>query len=85
MGSAPLEHSIIVMAITAADDCTQNVRMPPKSRKTSVVQNDVGSNEAKKLSNAWFSPRCISVPVMRSVPSPSSRNDRPNKKSPMKR
>ena len=71
------------MAITAADDCTQKVMMPPNSRKISVVRNDVGSNEAKKLSNVSFSPRFISVPVIRSVPSPKSRNDRPKRKSPI--
>ena len=73
------------MAMTAADDCTQNVRMPPSSRNTSVVTNDVGSNDAKKSSSAWFSPRFISVPVARSVPSPNSRNDSPKRKSPMYR
>ena len=83
MGRAPLEQSIIVIAITAADDCTQNVRMPPNSRKMSVVRNESGSKEAKKSSSAWFSPKCISVPVARSVPNPKSRNDRPKRKSPM--
>ena len=52
MGRAPLEQRIIVMAITAADDCTQNVRMPPSNRKISVVRNELGSNEAKKSSSA---------------------------------
>ena len=52
MGSAPLEQRIIVMAMTAADDCTQNVRIPPNSRNTSVVRNELGSNEAKKSSTA---------------------------------
>ena len=52
MGSAPLEQSIMVMAMTAADDCTQNVSMPPSRRNTSVVRNDAGSNEAKKSSKA---------------------------------
>ena len=83
MGSAPLEHRIMVMAMTAADDCTQNVRMPPSKRNTMVVTNDVGSNDAKKCNKASFSPRCISVPVTRSVPRPSNRNDKPKRKSPM--
>ena len=71
------------MAITAADDCTQNVNTPPNSRNTSVVTKLVGSNEAKKSSTVWFSPRCISPPVILSVPRPSSRNDSPNRKSPI--
>ena len=83
MGSAPLEHRIIVMAMTAADDCTQKVRIPPKSRKMSVVEKDVASKEEKNSSTAWFSPRCISMPVMRSVPKPRSRNERPKRKSPI--
>ena len=85
MGSAPDEQRIMVMAITAADDCTQKVITPPNNRNTSVVEKDVGSNELKKLSNASFSPRFISVPVIRSVPKPKSRNDKPKRKSPMKR
>ena len=83
IGRAPLEHRIIVMAITAADDCTQNVRMPPRSRKMSVVENDEGSKDEKKSSTALFSPRCISMPVARNVPKPNSRKDRPKRKSPM--
>ena len=82
MGRAPLEQRIIVMAITAALDCTQNVRIPPSTRKTMVVRNDVGSNDEKKFSSASFSPKFISVPVARSVPKPKSRNDRPKRKSP---
>ena len=83
MGSAPLEQSIIVMAMTAAEDCTQNVSMPPSRRNISVVENDVGSKEEKKSSTAWFSPRCISMPVARRVPNPSRRKDMPKRKSPM--
>ena len=83
MGRAPLEHRIIVMAITAADDCTQNVRMPPNSRNSRVVRKLFGSNEAKKASTAGFSPRRISVPVIRSVASAKMRNARPKRKSPM--
>ena len=71
------------MAITAADDCTQNVRMPPNSRKSNVVTNELGSNDAKKLSTAGFSPSRISVPVTRSVAKAKMRNARPKRKSPM--
>ena len=48
-----------------------------------VVENAVGSNDAKKSSTAWFSPKCISMPVARSVPRPRRRNEMPKRKSPM--
>ena len=73
----------MVMAMTAADDCTQNVSTPPKSRKTSVVRNDFGSNEAKKFSTVSLCPRSISLPVSRRVVSPSSSRPSPKRKSPM--
>ena len=75
----------MVIAITAADDCPQNVSTPPNSRKMSVVQKELGSNDAKKSSTACCSPRCMSIPVWRSVPSPRNMNEIPNRKSPMKR
>ena len=37
MGNTPVEHSRIVIAITAADDCTIHVMMVPAARKTSMV------------------------------------------------
>ncbi len=83
MGSAPLEHRIIVMAITAADDCTQNVMTPPNSRKSSVVPKELGSNDAKKFNSAWFSPKFMSCPVLRSTAKAKMRKARPNRKSPM--
>ena len=83
MGSAPLEHRIIVMAITAADDCTQKVSIPPKSRKSRVVRNDCGSKEAKKLSTVSLCPRSISVPVTLKVVRPSNSSPRPKRKSPI--
>ena len=52
MGNAPLEHRIIVIAITAAEDCTQNVNTPPNNRNINVVENDVGSKDAKKSNTA---------------------------------
>ena len=82
MGSTPLEQSIIVIAMTAADDCTHMVRTPPIIRNTSVVAKLVGSNDEKKSSTAWFSPRCMSMPVWRSVPRPRNMNATPKRKSP---
>ena len=85
MGSTPLEQSIMVMAMTAADDCTQSVSSPPSSRKLMVVRKLSGSNELKKSSTAWLSPRSMSMPVWRSVPSPRNMKDIPKRKSPMYR
>ena len=73
----------MVMAMTAADDCTQKVITPPRNRNISVVRNEFGSNDEKKLSSASLWPRSIWVPVMRSVPSPRIRKARPKRKSPM--
>ena len=69
--------------MTAADDCTQKVRMPPNSRKMSVVRNELGSNEAKKFNTIWFSPRCMSCPVWRRTANANIKKAIPNRKSPM--
>ena len=82
MGMAPVEQSSIVIAITAALDCTQNVITPPSSRKMRVVENEFGSNEAKKAVTAGLWPRSMSLPVPFSVARPSSRNASPKRKSP---
>ena len=38
IGMAPLPQSNMVMAITAADDCTQKVSTPPRSRNAKTVR-----------------------------------------------
>ena len=38
MGSTPVEQSRMVMAITAADDCTMQVMMVPIKRKMMMVR-----------------------------------------------
>ena len=83
MGRTPLEQSIIVMAITAADDCTHMVSTPPMSRNTMVVTKLLGAKLEKNSSTGWLSPRCISIPVWRKVPSPRNIKDIPKRKSPM--
>ena len=50
MGSTPVEQSIMVMAMTAADDCTHMVSMLPMTRKVSVVRKLLGSKLEKKSS-----------------------------------
>ena len=49
---APVEQSSMVIAITAALDCTQNVITPPSNRKMIVVENALGSNDAKNAVTA---------------------------------
>ena len=80
---APVEQSNMVMAITAADDCTQKVSTPPRSRKMMVVEKALGSNDMKKSVTAGLLPMSIDVPVAFSVVSPSSRRPSPKRKSPM--
>ena len=80
---APVEQSNIVMAITAADDCTQNVMTPPRIRKTSVVQNELGSNDLKKEVTTSLLAKSIDIPVAFSVVRPKSKRPIPNRKSPM--
>ena len=38
IGSTPLEHNTIVMAIRAADDCIQKVSTVPMSRNENIVK-----------------------------------------------
>ena len=82
IGSAPDEQSIMVIAMTAADDCTHMVSTPPMSRNMIVVEKLCGSNCEKKLSTASFSPSCMSMPVCRSVPRPRNMKAMPKRKSP---
>ena len=79
---APDEQSNIVMAITAALDCTQNVITPPSNRNVSVVRNESGSNDWKNAVTVGLLPRSMSLPVMRKVVRPSNRKANPKRKSP---
>ena len=83
MGIAPVEHNSIVMAITAADDCTQKVMMPPNSRNIKVVTNEFGSKLLKKLVTASLLAKSIDMPVAFSVVSPNSNKPIPKRKSPI--
>ena len=85
MGRTPLEQSIIVIAITAALDCTHVVSTPPMSRNSRVVVKLFGSNDEKKASTASFSPRCMSIPVCLRVPRPRNMKAIPKRKSPITR
>ena len=79
---APVEQSSMVRAITAADDCTQKVSTPPRSRKMMVVEKASGSNDIKKFVTSGLLPMSIDVPVAFSVVRPSSSRPKPNRKSP---
>ena len=82
MGIAPVEHSSIVMAITAADDWTQKVIIPPNTRNIKVVRIELGSKDLKKEVTVSFSARFMDIPVAFSVVKPSSNKPIPNRKSP---
>ena len=86
MSSTPVEHSVMVMAMMAADDCTQSVRIVPISRNSSDVQMLGSLKLAKKACTASaYSPVTASEPVAFSVPRPKKRNATPKRKSPMMR
>ena len=84
-GMAPVAQMVMVMAMMAADDCTQSVSTVPMSRKMSMVKTYgmlPSVNCRKKLVTAGFSSRCMSIPVALRVPSPRKRNPAPKRKSP---
>ena len=83
MGSTPVEHRIIVMAMMAALLCTHIVSTEPMSRNVMVVTKLFGSNEEKKSSTGWLWARSMSMPVWRSVPRPRSMKLTPKRKSPI--
>ena len=83
MGSTPVEHSVIVMAMMAADDWTQSVSTVPMSRKTTMVHTLCGSNDWKKSSMAGFLSSSIAMPVLRRVTRPRNRKAMPKRNSPM--
>ena len=85
MGSTPLEHSTMVIAIMAAELCTHIVITLPISRKVTVVRKLSAAKLSKKLMILWFSARSISMPVCRNVASARSRKATPKRKSPMRR
>ena len=83
MGSTPVEQSVIVMAMMAADDCTHKVRTVPMSRKTMMVHTLLGSNAWKKSRTSGFLSSSIAMPVLRRVTNPRKRNAIPKRNSPM--
>ena len=83
MGIAPVEHSSMVMAITAADDCTQKVIIPPNSRNKRVVRKESGSNDLKNEVTTSLLARSMDIPVAFRVVKPSSSKPMPNRKSPI--
>ena len=86
MCSTPVVQSVIVIAMMAADDCTQSVSTVPINRKMSEFQNVLA---LKLLKNAVmlsaYCPATRSEPVAFSVPSPKKRNATPKRKSPSMR
>ena len=87
MCSTPVEQSIIVIAMMAADDCTQRVRMVPMSRKKREVRKlALLKLEKKALIASLASGSSTSAkPVSFKVPRPKKRNATPKRKSPTMR
>ena len=68
MGRTPDEHSMMVMAMTAADDCTMQVMMVPMSRNMMMVRWLLVSKELKKSITAELCSRSSYLPaVLRST------------------
>ena len=82
IGNTPVEQSIIVIAITAADDCTHIVSTLPITRNVIVVKKLLGSKLEKKSNTGWLCERSMSMPVCRRVPSPRNIKEMPKIKSP---
>ena len=82
MGSTPVEQSRMVMAITAADDCTMHVMSVPMSRKMTMVRWLPVSNEAKKWMASGLCSRSSALPASLSSTSEKKRKAMPKRKSP---
>lgn len=82
MGSTPLEQSIIVIAMMAADDCTHMVSTLPMMRNTIVVRKLSLPKEEKNCNTGWLCAKSMSIPVCLSVPR-ARLNEMPKMKSPV--
>ena len=72
----------MVIAITAADDCTMQVINVPMRRKTRIVRWLLVSNEAKKLTTDSLCARSISLPAELNITSDRNMKAMPKRKSP---
>ena len=87
MCKMPVEHKIIVMAMIAADDCTQSVSTVPMMRKKKEFQKLGSLKLAKKaLMDSAVSGTLTKLnPVSFNVPNPKNKKAAPKRKSPMMR
>ena len=83
----PVEHKIIVMAMIAADDCTQSVSTVPMMRKKKEFQKLGSLKLAKKalMASAVSGTLTKLNPVSFNVPNPKNKKAAPKRKSPMMR
>ena len=72
----------MVIAITAADDCTMQVISVPIARKAKMVRWLLVSNEAKKLTTASLCSKSNSLPPVLSMTSERNIKAMPKRKSP---
>ena len=73
----------MVIAITAADDCTMQVMTVPMARKIRMVRWLFVSNELKKLMTEELCSKSSSLPAELSSTSEKNRKAIPKRKSPM--
>ena len=84
--STPVEQRVMVMAMMAADDCTQRVSTVPITRKSRLFQMVGALKLAKKACTASaYSPANASAPVVLRVLKPRKRKAMPKRKSPTMR
>ena len=80
--NTPLEHNINVIAITAADDCTAIVIMPPISRNNSTENIPHSLQDAIKDRSTWLCSRSMCIAFSRKVVSPKNIKANPKTNSP---
>ena len=82
MGSTPVEQSRMVMAMTAAEDCTMQVITVPMARNERMVRWLDVSNEAKNATTASLCSRSSALPAELSITNDQNMKAMPNRKSP---
>ena len=83
MGNTPVEQSRMVIAITAAEDCTMQVITVPMRRKMIMVRWLPVSNELKNSMTVELCSKSSSFPAALSSTREKNRKAMPKRKSPM--
>ena len=82
MSKTPAEQSVMVMAMMAAELCTEHVNTPPMNKKRRYEPYPQLLNFPKNSCTATFWSRCMPLAFALSVVSPRSNNARPMMNSP---